>query len=76
MNKAITSAEYAALITWLKQAREQQGLTMRELAEKLEEPHTFVQKVEALQRRLDVYEFSLYCKALNLKPINGMVFFQ
>ena len=47
MNKAISSAEYAALITWLKQAREEQGLTMRELAERLEEPHTFVQKVEA-----------------------------
>lgn len=67
MQKAITSSKYASLVAWLKQARVDQGISMRELASRLDEPHSFVQKVEGMDRRLDVFEYCLYCKALGGK---------
>jgi hypothetical protein len=45
---------------------------MRVLAEKLDVPHSFVQKVESLERRLDVYEYVQYCDALGLDPCVGL----
>lgn len=72
MKKAISSPKYAALIDWLKAARTDQGLSMRDLALRLDEPHSFVQKVETLERRLDVSEYVDYCKALNLNPKDGL----
>ncbi|HEB94380.1 MAG TPA: XRE family transcriptional regulator [Gammaproteobacteria bacterium] len=72
MQKAITSPKYASLVIWLKQAREDQGISMRELASRLDEPHSFVQKVEIMERRLDVFEYTLYCEALGVDPMQGM----
>ncbi|WP_040393453.1 helix-turn-helix transcriptional regulator [Cellvibrio sp. BR] len=72
MKKAISSTKYAALIGWLKAARTNQGLSMRDLALRLDEPHSFVQKVEILERRLDVSEYVDYCNALNLNPKDGL----
>lgn len=74
MQKAITSSKYASLVAWLKQARVDQGISMRELASRLDEPHSFVQKVEGMDRRLDVFEYCLYCKALGVKPDDGLAF--
>ncbi|RLA44765.1 MAG: transcriptional regulator [Gammaproteobacteria bacterium] len=72
MQKAITSKKYADLINWLKQARLDQKMGMRQLALRLDKPHSFVQKVEMLERRLDVYEYTYYCSALNLDPCVGL----
>jgi len=72
MQKAITSSKYASLVAWLKQSRVDQGISMRELASRLDEPHSFVQKVEIMERRLDVFEYTLYCKALGINPVKGM----
>jgi len=60
------------LISWLKDARKAQGLTMRDLAKKLEVPHSFVGKVEQCERRIDVIEYIAYCRALNLSPTAGI----
>lgn len=73
MKKAIATQEYRNLIAWLKQARKNSGMTMRELAQMLGKPHTFVQKVEIHERVLDVYEYTVYCEALNLDPRDGLV---
>ncbi|MFT4850879.1 MAG: transcriptional regulator with XRE-family HTH domain [Sediminicola sp.] len=62
------------LISWLKEAREAQGLTMRELAKKLEVPHSFIGKVEQCERRIDVIEYVTYCKALKVNPNHGIDF--
>lgn len=51
------------------------GWSMRDLAAQLGEPHSFVQKVESLERRLDVFEYCIYCKALRLNPVEGIKFF-
>lgn len=72
MQKAITSSKYASLVAWLKQARVDQGISMRELASRLDEPHSFVQKVETMERRLDVFEYSLYCEALDVDVHAGL----
>ena len=72
MQKAITSSKYASLVAWLKQARVDQGISMRELAGRLNQPHSFVQKVETMERRLDVFEYSLYCKALDVDGHEGL----
>lgn len=49
------------------------SLSMRQLAEKLDCPHSFVGKVEQGERRLDVIEFVEYCKALNTDPKKGLL---
>lgn len=64
------------LISWLKEARIAQELTMRELAKKLEVPHSFVGKVEQCERRLDVIEYIAYCRALEISPIDGIVYLE
>lgn len=60
------------MLKWLKTAREEQCLSMRDLAAKLNQPHSFIGKVETAERRLDVYEFVQYCKVLNLDPNEGI----
>jgi len=76
MKKAISSLQYSNLIAWLKESRIALGLSLRDLAERLDEPHSFVQKVEMMERRLDVYEYAEYCKALGLDPKVGLELFR
>lgn len=72
MLKSITSDKYHSLITWLKEVRMQQDLTMRDLALLIDEPHQFVGKIESGERRLDVYEYVQYCEALGVDPAIGL----
>jgi len=74
MQKTITSKKYAYLINWLKKSRLDQGMTMRDLGEKLGEPHSFVQKIELMERRLDVFEYVVYCGTLGVDPVEGLKF--
>lgn len=72
MTKSIYSPEMVALRTWLRQKRLEQNLTMRQLAERLDRPHSFVQRIEEGDRRLDVVEFVWYCQALQIEPLDGL----
>ena len=72
MNKTISSKKYSKLVAWLKESRVEQGISMRALAEGLGVPHTFIQKIESLERRLDVYEYVLYCQALEIDAAEGL----
>ena len=72
MKKTITTQQYVALIKWLAAARKAQWLTVRQLAEIIDETHQIVSKIERCQRKLDVYEFVQYCEALNLNPEDGL----
>lgn len=72
MYKSLHSQEHARLIAWLKQQRLDQGLTMRELANKLDVSHSLVGKVELGERRLDVVEYLQYCDALDVSPCAGL----
>lgn len=66
--KTIHDPRYARLVKWLISAREQQNITVRQLAEKLGHSHSWVVKVENLDKKLDVLEFVDFCSALNIEP--------
>ena len=72
MTKSIYSAEMVAVRSWLRQKRLEQNLTMRQLAERLKRPHSFVQRVEEGDRRLDIVEFVWYSQALGVDPMLGL----
>lgn len=72
MIKHINDPRYEALVNWLVSARQSQGLTTRELGAALDESHQFVNKVETMQRRLNVYEYVQYCEVLGLEPEVGL----
>jgi len=72
MQKTIASNKYRKLIDLLIAARQDSGLSIRALAEKLEVSHSAVQRIEALERRLDINEYVIYCRALNIDPHKGI----
>lgn len=72
MTKSIHTPEMLCLNRWLRDRRKSQGLTMRELGGRLGVAHSYVQKVETGERRLDVVEYVWYCRALEVKPDEGL----
>jgi len=76
MHKTITTSRYQELVNWLRSERIEAKLTMRELGARLGVPHSFVQKTETLERRLDVSEYVAYCHALELNPETGLKILQ
>ena len=73
MTASINTKEMQALTNWLKQARQDQNFSMRALAERMDKPHSFVQKVEQGERRLDVVEYVWYCRKLGVDPQDGLI---
>lgn len=69
---SIHAEENAWLRHKLAERRQALGLSQRALAEKLGVVHSFVGKVETGDRRLDVYEFIIYCRAIELNPCDLM----
>ncbi|MCW8866595.1 MAG: helix-turn-helix domain-containing protein [Colwellia sp.] len=72
MIKHINDDRYKALIDWLRSARIEQGLSVRDLGKLLDEPHQFVVKIETCERKLNVFEFVQYCEALKLDTSAGL----
>lgn len=72
MRKTITTSRYQELVKWLRDERIAAGLTLRDLGNRLGVPHSFVQKTETLERRLDVAEYVVYCEALEVDPSEGL----
>ena len=62
--------QYEFLQNELRKSRKQVGLLQKDLAKKLQKPQSFVSKVESGERNLDIIEFTNYCAALGLDPIN------
>jgi transcriptional regulator with XRE-family HTH domain len=56
----------------LIEAREAANVTQTELANRLGHTQSFVSNYERGQRRLDVPEFILICRALGLDPLKQM----
>ena len=50
-------ARQRAIVAALRKAREAAGLSQRQLSEKLREPPNWIQRIESLERRVDVAEF-------------------
>jgi len=69
MSKSIYSREYKEIISRLKKARIEAGLSQQAVAEKLNKPQSYVSKIESAERRLDVEEMRKLIKIYN-KPID------
>jgi transcriptional regulator with XRE-family HTH domain len=63
MEKSVHTPEYAALRAALHDARKRAGLTQRQLASRLDVPHSWVAKVESGERRIDLVEFGWFVAA-------------
>ena len=71
-SKSIHSPEGAAFRAWLRQRREEAGLTLRQVGERLDIPHSTIAKIETGERRIDVVEYVHYCQELNVDPAEGL----
>ena len=65
---SVHSAEHTYLRQLLIRRRSDLRLSQRALAERMNVVHSFVGKVETGDRRLDIFEFIDYCRALNWQP--------
>ncbi|TXJ08752.1 MAG: XRE family transcriptional regulator [Acinetobacter sp.] len=72
MTRSIYTDAMIALQLWLKSQRQAKKLTMRSLAERMARPHSFIQRVEQGERRLDAVEYVWYCTALGISPHVGI----
>lgn len=66
MGRTIHSAEYQALLAILREARTKSGLSQTQLAAQLGRAQTWVSKAEIGERRLDIEDLRLICKALDV----------
>ncbi len=65
--KQLRSAKHRALISVLVATRKAAGLTQRQLAAKLKRSNSFVWKLEAAERQINVLEFIEIAKVLGVK---------
>ena len=74
-SSAIHSKRYQAFLQKLRQARQDSGLTQREVAERLGKSQSFMDKCERGERRVDaaeLFEFArVYRKALKFFDPEG-----
>lgn len=66
------SAEYAAFLRRLREARERAGLTQVEAARRLGKPQSFVSKCESGERRVDVVELKAFAKMYGV-PVASLI---
>lgn len=64
----VSSPDYKAVIEVLRQARMARSLSQREVARRLGKPVSFINKIELIERRIDIVEFVMLCRALGVKP--------
>lgn len=68
LRKTLRSPRHSTMIGILVSAREKAGLTQRQLAARLRRPHSFVGRMEAGERRVDVVEFIEIARVLGANP--------
>jgi len=68
MEKSTHTKEYDLVRAELKAAREGARLTQRALAARLDIPHSWIAKVEAGERRIDVVELCWFLAACDVEP--------
>ena len=64
----VVSPDYRSAIETIKAVREGLGISQRELARRLEKHPSFVNKIEKLERRLDILEFMAIAEAMQIDP--------
>jgi len=66
--KSAFSPPYREIIERLIARRRELDMTQIDLAAAYGEDQSFISRVERRQRRIDVYEFVRFCRALDLEP--------
>lgn len=66
MQKSIYSGGQRQLQSLLRDLRKQKGLRQKDLADLLNVPQSFVSKYEVGERRLDILETRMVCKAIGI----------
>ena len=66
--RSIRSLAHRALITALRNARKEAGLSQYEVARRLERPQSFVSAYESDDRKIDVLEFLHIAKMVRTDP--------
>lgn len=72
MSKSVYSRDYRVFLEQLRQAREESGLTQREVAQKLDRSQSFVAKCEQGHNRVDVAQLVEFCRALGVPLVRFM----
>lgn len=66
--KSLFCAEYIEIIERLIDRRKCLGMTQWDLAKAYGEDQSFISRIERFQRRLDVYEYTVFCRILDIDP--------
>jgi transcriptional regulator with XRE-family HTH domain len=74
MGGSIYSVRYKAFLTRLRDARIEAGLTQTEVAQKLNQPQSYVSRCESGERRVDVVELTDFAMIYK-KPLSYFVDF-
>ncbi len=69
--KAQHAMKYRALPAFLRQTRENEGMTQRELGHKLGKPQSWVYNCETGNRRVDVTEFAQWARACDVDAVEA-----
>jgi transcriptional regulator with XRE-family HTH domain len=68
MPKSQHALTYRSIPVLLQSLRESAGLTQRSLGKKLGKPQSWVYNCETANRRVDIAEFVLWCRACGTDP--------
>lgn len=66
--KSLFEQPYQDIVQRLIERRKELGMTQWDLAAAYGEDQSFISRIERMQRRLDVYEFAVFCRILNIDP--------
>lgn len=66
------SPHYEKLRSWLKQKREESGLSLRAASEVMGRHHSVLGKMEQDRRKIELSEFIEYCQVIEADPHEGM----
>ena len=66
MQKSLSSSKQKSFLGLLRQVREEAGLRQIDVADRLNQPQSFVSKYESGERRLDLLELELVCEACDV----------
>jgi len=67
--KGLRSPTARAVATVLAQARKGEGLTQRDLAKRVDRPHSVIGMIESEQRQVTVPEFIALAEAIGRDPV-------
>lgn len=68
VRKSAFETPYIEIVRRLIARRLELGMTQAQLGSAFGEDQSFISRIERRQRRIDVYEYVRFCRALGLRP--------